>query len=164
MKLLEGCLTRRKIRNFEMLTCRKRESLYLQQMGSLECQDTIIGCVCVTTCVCNRQFGVSGHNDRSRLHHYQTSGNVSDLSCYASPPPPPASHPHPHFPPPPPTPITTQQHDRYISVTHLWNRFQPATVTAGTITLLKRICSNVCVSKAYAEDALLFVCDGGSHP
>ena len=66
-------------------------------------------------------------------------------------------------------------------VTHLWNRFQPATVSAGTITLLKRICSNVCVSKAYAQDALLFVhtrfwtwsfpywphanrSDGGSHP
>ena len=113
-----------------------RHYLCLQQIDNLECQDTMTGCVCITT---------------RRVQMFLTYPSMPP------PPPHPASHSHPHFPPPPPATITTQRHDRYISVTHLWNRFQPATVTAGTITLLKRISSNVCVSKAYAEDALLFV-------
>ena len=49
--------------------------------------------------------------------------------------------------------IMTHQQDCYE---HLWNRFQSATVPAGTIPLLVPP-GGVCLSKAYAHDVLLLV-------
>ena len=69
------------------------------------------------------QFGVSGQPVRWWLHHYQTTATVSD--------PPRSARPR----------VTTQHQDRYITVTHRRSRFQPATVTAGTVPGLKRMSS-----------------------
>lgn len=70
-----------------------------------------------------RQFGVARQTVRLWYHRHRMAGTVSDL--------PRSGRPR----------VTTRQQDRYILLTHLRNRFHPATATAAAIPGLRRISS-----------------------
>ena len=70
-----------------------------------------------------RQFWVSRQTVSLYLHHSQVTGTVSDIPCSGNPW------------------VTTWQQDCYSTAIHMWNSFQAATFTAGTIPGLRRVCS-----------------------
>ena len=71
-----------------------------------------------------RHFGVTRTTVRLWNQRYRATGTVADLQRSGRPR------------------VTTPQQDRFIILRHLWNRFQPSTVTARTIPGLRRITSN----------------------